>query len=105
MSTETNETIVKRFIEAANARDVARLHEILTPELADRWRQSVLPWLHGTFAGHTMTINGYPDRGNPILGLVREGGDLVLAGDGLPYTTLQYANGPGDAGPCSAAAS
>lgn len=45
--------------------------------------------------GHTLTINGYPDRGNPILGLVREGGELVLAADGLPYTTLQYANGPG----------
>jgi alkaline phosphatase len=42
-----------------------------------------------------MTINGYPDRGNPILGLVREGGELTLAGDGLPYTTLGYANGPG----------
>jgi alkaline phosphatase len=44
---------------------------------------------------HSMTINGYPDRGNPILGLVREGGEIALAGDGLPYTTLQYANGPG----------
>lgn len=45
--------------------------------------------------GHTLTINGYPDRGNPILGLVYEGGELVLAADGRPYTTLAYANGPG----------
>ncbi|MGV8841624.1 MAG: alkaline phosphatase, partial [Bauldia sp.] len=45
--------------------------------------------------GHTLTINGYADRGNPIFGLVRENGELALAGDGLPYTTLQYANGPG----------
>ena len=44
---------------------------------------------------HSMTINGYPDRGNPILGLVRENGNLVMAADGLPYTTLGYANGPG----------
>ncbi len=47
--------------------------------------------------GHTMTIGGYPERGNPILGLVREAGEDDLARDrnGLPYTTLTYANGPG----------
>ena len=41
--------------------------------------------------GHVFTIAGYPERGNPILGL---GG---VAADGLPYTTLGYANGPGSA--------
>ena len=47
--------------------------------------------------GHTMTIGGYPVRGNPILGLVREAGedDLALDRHDLPYTTLTYANGPG----------
>lgn len=44
---------------------------------------------------HTLSIQGYPDRGNPILGLVREGGKLALARDGKPYTTLSFANGPG----------
>ncbi|BBM01430.1 alkaline phosphatase [Microbulbifer sp. GL-2] len=51
---------------------------------------------------HVMTIAGYPTRGNPILGKV-VGNDSSgeaeaapsLAGDGLPYTTLTYANGPG----------
>jgi len=53
---------------------------------------------------HTLTFAGYPLRGNPILGKVRgssgedEGGDLVVDGTGLPYTTLGYANGPGYAG-------
>ncbi|XP_053668295.1 alkaline phosphatase-like [Anopheles marshallii] len=37
---------------------------------------------------HTMTYNGYPKRGNDILGL----GD-VSDEDFLPYTTLSYANG------------
>jgi alkaline phosphatase len=53
--------------------------------------------------GHMMTIAGYPVRGNPILGKVREraysGADvsIQLAKDtnGLPYTTLTYVNGPG----------
>ncbi|XP_062558480.1 alkaline phosphatase-like [Armigeres subalbatus] len=40
--------------------------------------------------GHTMTYNGYPKRGNDILGI---GG--YSDEDGLPYTTLSYANGEG----------
>lgn len=51
---------------------------------------------------HTLTFVGYPARGNPILGKVRgssgEGApskDFSRDAIGLPYTTLQYANGPG----------
>lgn len=47
---------------------------------------------------HVFTISGYPDRGNPILGLVVEEGKVQLAKDGKPYTTLGYANGPGSSG-------
>lgn len=50
--------------------------------------------------GHTMTISGYPTRGNPILGLVvgndesgRPQEAPTPASDGMPYTTLSYANG------------
>jgi alkaline phosphatase len=44
---------------------------------------------------HTLIIQGYPDRGNPILGLVKENGELTKGRDGKPYTTLSFANGPG----------
>jgi len=51
---------------------------------------------------HTFTIAGYPHRGNDILGLTQEvpanDGSPVApskAGDGMPYTTLGYQNGPG----------
>ncbi len=45
---------------------------------------------------HTMTINGYPRRGNPILGkVIGPDGKMILGVDGLPYTTLTYADGPG----------
>lgn len=51
---------------------------------------------------HTMTIAGYPTRGNPILGFVKgnddngePNDDVSLASDKKPYTTLSYANGPG----------
>ncbi len=45
---------------------------------------------------HTLTISGYPVRGNPILGKVRlPNGTYAHDGNGRPYTTLGYANGPG----------
>lgn len=45
---------------------------------------------------HTLTISGYPMRGNPILSTVaEEAGKPRLAKDGKAYTTLSYANGPG----------
>ena len=51
--------------------------------------------------GHTLGFAGYPERGNPILGVVRavneETGEteVVMAQDGKPYTTLGFLNGPG----------
>jgi len=44
---------------------------------------------------HSLVISGYPDRDNPILGLVKSRGKLVLGTDGKPYTTIGFANGPG----------
>lgn len=37
---------------------------------------------------HALTINGYPERGNDILGIARKSKH-----DGVPYTTLLYATG------------
>lgn len=52
--------------------------------------------------GHVMTFAGYPPRGNDILGLSVDaeegsdtGGQVKLALDGKPYTTLGFANGLG----------
>lgn len=51
---------------------------------------------------HVFTIAGYPTRGNPILGKVvtndaagEPQATPTAAADGLPYTTLSYANGRG----------
>ena len=52
---------------------------------------------------HTLTINGYPKRGNPVLGLAIDVDGKVMTGDdGKPYTTLSYANGPGGVFPAMA---
>ncbi|GAB3360010.1 alkaline phosphatase [Lysobacter tyrosinilyticus] len=54
---------------------------------------------------HTLSFVGYPVRGNPILGKVKgssgEGSsnsEYALDALGLPYTTLNYSNGPGYVG-------
>ena len=54
---------------------------------------------------HTLTFSGYPVRGNPILDKVRgsskEGddrGSIAKDAMGRPYTTLNYASGPGFTG-------
>ena len=54
---------------------------------------------------HTLGFVGYPGRGNPILGKVMgsntedgEPGKLARDATGLPYTTLNYINGPGYVG-------
>lgn len=54
---------------------------------------------------HTLTLGGYPARGNDILGLVRTNDrrhpgrtELALDALGKPYTTLGYQNGPGYTG-------
>jgi alkaline phosphatase len=45
---------------------------------------------------HTLTLGGYPKRGNPILGLARGLDDAPLLDDqNQPYATLAYGNGPG----------
>ncbi|NRB38030.1 MAG: alkaline phosphatase [Pseudomonadales bacterium] len=46
---------------------------------------------------HVFTIAGYPKRGNAILGKVITVGEMQakLAQDGMPFTTLAYANGRG----------
>lgn len=51
---------------------------------------------------HVFTIAGYPTRGNPILGKVigndsrgEPESSFSMADDGMPYTTVSYANGRG----------
>ena len=58
---------------------------------------------------HTLNFVGYPVRGNPMLGKVRGMGgedgsrdDYARDLTGLPFTTLNYANGPGYVGASNA---
>lgn len=45
---------------------------------------------------HTMVMNGYPKRGNPVLDIVRDfaSGEPKKDADGKTFTTLVFGNGP-----------
>ena len=45
---------------------------------------------------HTMVLNGYPKRGNPVLDIVRgyASGEPTRDADGKTFTTLVFGNGP-----------
>ncbi len=45
--------------------------------------------------GHTMIMNGYAERGNPILGLSKSNGAFNKDTKDQKYTTISYGNGPG----------
>ncbi|XP_033884090.3 alkaline phosphatase-like [Acipenser ruthenus] len=61
----------------ARARELTNDRETLTVVSADH--------------SHTLTLGGYTDRGNPIFGFAPQQSDV----DGMIYTSLLYANGPG----------
>lgn len=92
MSTEANKALVKRFIDAANAHDEAQLDTLLAPELAERWRQSVLPFLRGTFAGHHMLIKNMIADGDHVVVRIRTTGLHSGEWHGIPATNKPWAN-------------
>ena len=67
----------------------------------DRMR-SIDPGLENTLIvvtadhDHTMVLNGYPKRGNPVLDIVRgyANGEPTRDADGKTFTTLVFGNGP-----------
>lgn len=82
-------TNAKRALEDAGAFDEAIKRALGTADLSNTL--IVVTADHD----HTMTINGYPRKGNPILGVSNDikTGQPQLAADGLPYTTLVFGNG------------
>ena len=56
MSIETNKSITRRFVNAVNQQNLAELDATLAPELAEDWKNGILPWLYSTFAEHHLEI-------------------------------------------------
>ncbi|MCB1884126.1 MAG: alkaline phosphatase [Geminicoccaceae bacterium] len=75
--------------------DAAALNEAVKTALAKVDTDETLIVVTGDHS-HTLTMSGYPKRGNPILGIVVGVDDEPILGlDGKPYTTIGFSNGPG----------
>ncbi|XP_075680788.1 alkaline phosphatase-like isoform X2 [Dermatophagoides pteronyssinus] len=71
------------------------LHETLEMDRAIRRSREMLPMEDTLIVvtadhSHSLVINGYPNRGNPIQGESHSRDSFLI-----PYTTLMYTNGPG----------
>lgn len=52
MTAEANKAIVRRWVTAINTQDWAELEAVLSPSLAQEYKENVIPWIYRTFAGH-----------------------------------------------------
>jgi len=92
MSTEENKAIVRRFIEAINEQDLDALDELSAPDLAQRFEQKVIPWLHDTFPGHRMTITDMIAEGDKVVARLATSGGHSGEWRGIPPTGKQWTN-------------
>jgi predicted ester cyclase len=74
MSIEDNKAVVRRLYEAINAQDGDTLDAVLSPELAQAFKQNILPRLYAMFAGHQATITDLIAEGDKVVArLVTQG--------------------------------
>jgi len=92
MSTEANKAVVRRLIEAVNEQDLAELDELLAPDLAQHFKQQVIPWVYATFAGHQITITDLVDEGDKVVARLATSGGHSGEWRGIPPTGKQWTN-------------
>ena len=92
MSIEENKAIVGRFIKAVNEQNAAVLDQVLTPDLAQRWKAQAMPWLYNTFAGHQMTITDLIAEKDKVVARLATSGKHSGELEGIPPTGKEWTN-------------
>ena len=92
MSTQENKAIVRRFIEAINEQDLDTLDNLSAPDLAQRFKQKVIPWLNDTFPAHQMTITDMIAEGDKVVARLATSGGHSGEWRGIPPTGKQWTN-------------
>jgi C-1 hydroxylase len=92
MSTEENKAVVRRLVEAFNAKDVATLDALsATPEMAQVGRDT-LNFVNSTFDGHRIEIMDMMADGNKVWARVKTSGGHSGEWEGIPPTGKQWTN-------------
>jgi len=92
MTTETNKTIVRRWVTAINEQNLAELNEVLTPDLAQKWKNVTLPWIYNTFAEHHIEITDVLAEDDRVAIWIDTGGLHTSEFEGLPPTGRRWSN-------------
>jgi predicted ester cyclase len=91
MSTEENKALVRRLVEIINAQDLDALDTILSPVLAEAWRQ-IIPDAYKRFAGHHADITDMVAEGHKVVARLATRGSHSGEWEGIPPTGKDWTN-------------
>jgi predicted ester cyclase len=92
MANEANKAIVRRWVAAINAQDRAELDAVLSPTLAQEWKETILPWVYSTFAGHHTEVEEMLAEGDRVALWVATSGAHTGELEGIPPTGRSWTN-------------
>jgi C-1 hydroxylase len=100
MSTEENKTLARRFCTALNGRDptalteqdLAAFDEIMTPDLARKTKQELLPGAYGLWGDHRIEITDMIAEGDKVWARVATGGGHTGEWKGIAPTGRRWTN-------------
>ena len=66
MTTEANKALVRRWVAAINTQYLAELDAVLSPTLAQEWKETLIPWIYSTFASHHVEVEEMLAEGDRV---------------------------------------
>ena len=92
MSSEVNKAIVRRWVAAINTQDLAELDAVLSPTLAQEWKETLIPWIYSTFAGHHAEVEDMLAEGDRVALWMATSGTHTGTLEGVPPTGRSWTN-------------
>jgi hypothetical protein len=92
MTIEVNKALVRRWVAAINHQDRAELDAVLSPTLAQEYKENVLPWIYHTFAGHQCEVEEMLAEGDQVALWLATSGTHTGEFEGVPPTGRSWTN-------------
>lgn len=92
MTTEANKALVRRWVTAINTQDLTELDVLLSPALAQEWKETVLPWVDRTFADHHAEVEEMVAEGDQVVLWLTTNGTHTGEFEGVPPTGRRWTN-------------
>jgi predicted ester cyclase len=92
MASEANKALVRRWVAAINAQDLDELDAVLSPTLAQEWKETWIPWIYSTFAGHHAEVEELLAEGDRVALWLATSGTHTGEVEGVPPTGRSWTN-------------